>query len=224
MKQSISNYLLAFCLIFSIVFISIRFWSLNVSHYDYESKKTQAGQTLNISHQDISKVNQQIINYLNDDFNELQVCVAIDQKTVPFFNSQEIEHMRDVKCLFGNFNHLGLFVLILGSLIFVIKLFSKAKFKYFFNSFKRVLILLSAIVLAIIFLAVIDFDSFWYNLHFIFFDNMNWILSPDNSRLIILMNPIFFKDMLILISFSIIILIGLFYFLIRFFDRKEKLK
>ena len=222
MKKTVSYWLISFALIISVVFLAIEIWAFNPSFYRYEFKNNKIADELNIEDSELDNANANLLNYIRGIDEKLDYQIIIDGKNEQFFNQKDILHMEDVRQLYLNFKIVGYMAILISVIAIIYNLFNHQNIIEFYYSFKRVLLLIGAAVFACLFMMTIDFESFWYNIHFLFFDNLLWIISPLESRLIIMMNQNLFNDLVLLIVFSIIILLSVLFYILRFIVKRKE--
>lgn len=222
MKRTIINQLLAIAIIVCTFFVTINFWSFNKNFYTYEYQKSEVATKLEIDDKTLEEASDYLFDYLKNEHDNLDYQINTNGQVESFYTYKDSLHMRDVKKLYNNFKLVSLvsFIFILIAISYLN--YVHASFNEFYIVFERTLLVLIAIIGTCLFLMWQDFATFWYNLHFLFFENMLWVISPSESRLIIMMNQTLFNDLLFLIAISIIILLGVIFYIFRIYKEKEK--
>ena len=148
-----------------------------VSSMDYfreEYAKYDVLERVDMDMDDLLYLTEEMMAYLYDKREELQVTVPIGGEELPFFSEKEIRHMVDVKNLFSA----GMDIRN-GCLVFTLA----AAIGVFFAACG----LLVALMLT-------DFNKYFTQFHLIFFDNDDWILDERVDRLINIVPEGFFSD------------------------------
>ena len=202
--------------------MAINFWAFNEHFYAYEYSKSAVAVKLDIDESVLTEASDYLLYYLKDEHSSLDYQIEVEGKLESFYTHKDGLHMEDVKGLYQNFKLIS-FISFIYIIMASAYLYCKhASFREFYIIFKRTVLVFVAIIAACLFLMWQDFAMFWYNLHFLFFKNMLWVISPSESRLIIMMNQTLFNDLLFLIAISIIILLGIIFYIFKIFKEKEK--
>ncbi|MBR2067449.1 MAG: DUF1461 domain-containing protein, partial [Solobacterium sp.] len=97
----------------------------------------------------------------------------------------------------------------------------KQFFSFFKESFQQGCILLSVVVAFVAIWAILDFNSFWMNFHYVFFDNDLFLLDPNISIMINMFPERFFFDMVAMIIFTFLFVVAIMYLIIHYLYRRE---
>lgn len=165
-----------------------------------EATKIQLDELVNIT--------EEIQDYLLGNREDFAITGVVDGKAQQIFNEREIIHMEDVQELFK-----GAIVLrnICGTMIVVIGLYLWKKDKrVLFRSMKFSAIGFVSIGIILAILLISDFDGYFNIFHEIFFSNDYWILDPESSILINMVNLNFFINIVArILGFSCIIMFSI---------------
>lgn len=199
-----------------IIFVScINVFAFQRSFYTREYKALDTAASLGMSDTSLYVATDTLLDYLQDDRDNINVKLLIHQHEREVFDEREKAHMVDVKNLYQDalfVRNVMLFVVIgLGLFLYYD---SKKEFKEVMSyAYIRVSILFLFVLTALLFYAISDFTTFWTNFHKVFFTNDLWLLNPNTSIMINMFPETFFNHLVFAIagSFLIIILCLLFY-------------
>ena len=162
-----------------------------------EATKIQLDELMNIT--------EEIQAYLLGNREDFAITGVVDGKAGQVFNEREIIHMEDVQKLFKSGMILRNICVII---IIVIGLFLwKTDKKVLFRSMKFSAIGFVSTVLILAGLLISDFDRYFNLFHEIFFSNDYWILDPESSVLVNMVNLNFFINIVArILGFSCLIM------------------
>ena len=180
--SSFSALLLNLCMLAFILWIVIAPWLMRhlMEHY-------APPEDTRLPSEEYEPVVEMICDYLQGDTPVFQHVFTVDGTEYAAFNQKEQQHMADVQDLFRLCRFiawLGWGIVLFGGLI--------ARRKFDWRAFRRTLLALLAIVVAVVVLACIDFDSLFILFHKVAFTNDLWLLDPQTDLLIRLMPIEFF--------------------------------
>lgn len=165
----------------------------------YEHRNT--AEEIGVSFGDLMTVTEVLLDYTSGHRENLDITVDVNGVLQPFFNQREIDHMVDVRVLYHNVllirDVLGLFLII--NLITTFLLDKRIDAQRLLNGVVGVTVVLGAVLAAIGFYAIVDFDTFWTQFHHVFFTNDLWLLDPRTDNLINLVPTGFFIDLIVTI-------------------------
>lgn len=201
------------------------------SDYDFYKKEYEKYDVnnpngiVNMEMDELINVTKQMMSYLRGDREDMVIMTQIDGTQKEMFNDGEKYHMNDVRELFIKgleIRRLSAIIIILGiiGLTFLYG-FNKA-IKSVFINIKRVILAVWAFATIVILAALVDFTSVFHVFHYIFFDNMEWILDPKVSRLINILPEGFFIDISIRIG-VIYILLNLIILALAFYIKRGRI-
>ena len=180
--------------IVALLFLSIAFHANYRPFYQSFYKSNDTAATLGMSEIDLLEANDVLLDYIFFMRDDLDVLVSVNNQLVPMYNQREIDHMVDVKVLFG-WMLAAMSLLLLGMAGWVLALYKNDKKTWLSqlqNHTKIAFSFLSFFFGFILFFAIIDFQSFWTSFHLVFFRNDLWLLNPATDRLIVMVPESFF--------------------------------
>lgn len=176
--------------------------SFNHAFYKNEYDKLGVAEEIGISREELQKTTNVLLDYIQDKRDDLNVSATIHGQERQVFNEKEVMHMIDVKNLYLHAMNVKMITGI-GFILFGLLgvLFDRK------NALKNstemfIMGTLSALTL-IVFLglyAMIDFDQFWLQFHYIFFTNDLFLLDPTTDILIQMVPSQFFFDLVFRIA------------------------
>lgn len=131
-----------------------------------------------------------------------------DEKALePYFNTKEIEHMKDVKGLFNGGYTIKFLSLLISTIILIYSIVNR-KVEIGKGFFKGIFIWWAMIFLLLL-STLLDFNKYFTYFHLIFFDNDLWLLDPETDLLIQMLPEEFFISIFkrIMLSFSLFLAI-----------------
>lgn len=181
--------------------------SFNTDYFLIKYEEYNITDATNLSKDDLRVVTDELISYLKDDRDNLDIEKTIDGEKQQVFGEREKLHMIDVKELFLT-GHKIKAVSIIAVVLSALRLFVIDK-----RSLGKTMIIssiISFIAIFILFLMInIDFDKYFTYFHEIFFKNDLWQLNPKTDVLIQMLPLEFFYSIATKIStWFIIELIG----------------
>lgn len=180
---------------------------------------------VNMQMDELINVTRQMMSYLRGDREDMVIMTQIDGTTKEMFNDNEKYHMKDVRELFIKgleIRRLSAIIIILGIIGLTILYGFKKAIKSIFVNIKRVIFAVWTFAVIVILAAIVDFTSVFYIFHYVFFDNMGWILDPKVSRLINILPEGFFIDIAIRIG-VIYILLNLIILALAFYIKRGRM-
>ncbi|MFY9278572.1 MAG: TIGR01906 family membrane protein [Caldicoprobacterales bacterium] len=173
--------------------------AFDMDFYDREYKKLDISQSTGMSQQHLLNTTKELLNYLKDKRDDLNISAIVHGKERLVFNQREIDHMVDVKELFTlgfrlrwiSFGFFGLIVVLL------LWLKGKAALRTLSISYLTVLAIFAVLFIVLLILMSMDFTAVWNGFHYIAFSNDLWILDPETDILIQMVPEPFFYDTVI---------------------------
>ncbi len=193
--------LCGFCMHVALLIGSIDIAVSQKAFYEYEYKKGNQAQLIGMSEEGLMDTTTTLLDYVKDKKDNIIVETEVNGYFREVFDERETIHMIDVKKLYQKAN-LVKDICIFITIICVILLYFIDKnhiFKSLKKAFKKGMIILFALILFVSIYAIVDFNSFWLNFHYLFFDNDLFFLDPNVSIMINMFPESFFFDMVILI-------------------------
>ncbi len=213
MKKAISILctLAFFFLIIAAMYTVVCGVGLNTGFYKKEYAELNTASDLGMSHSDLMKATETLIDYIKGGRDNMDVTATINGIQREVFNEQEKAHMVDVVTLFGGWNIYKTVCLIACTLIFSAAIFTvrENRLKFFARRYLEGAAIFFVILIASGIWALIDFNSLWTNFHLLFFRNDLWLLDPNTSVMINMFPERFFNDMvvrIILITAAVILI------------------
>ena len=195
-KRSIS-YLFSLALIVFLLLSAVDYCCFDQKFYLEQYQKLNTAETIGVSAETLDQMTLVLLDYLRDEEKTLELVAKVQGSEREVFNEREIKHMVDVRALYQN----AMMVRDLCGLLLVLSLIISLLLgdeKKLFWAFKRIFILFMAVFLALLLVAIVDFDFFWTNFHYIFFaGNDLWLLDP-RTDILIMMVPLEFFNALVM--------------------------
>ena len=197
-------------LLIVLIFGTIHFFGLNKGIYGFLQRKLSVNEDIGISQYDLDKVTDVFIDYTKDNIDSIDVSVTLDSSDTEMFNKKEKLHMVDVKNLYiGMINICYVFIGFI--VVATIALLASKQQKIMFSMHKKVSIGFLIFCLALGAYFVIDFNSFWTNIHLLLFTNDLWLLNPMTDRMIQMFPLDFFMWLSsIVLSIFVVVFVPLF--------------
>ncbi len=183
---------------FIVLFITILdLVSFDINFYKKEYQKLSIAQTIKISDDDLIRVTNHLLDYIKGNNDDLTITAVIDNQERTVFNNREVLHMIDVKILYTFFINLRNVLLVLMIIIYLYLSVNKYSKLLLADIFIKVSKMYLILILGLSFYALIDFESFWLNFHYLFFDNELFFLNPNTDILIMMVPLRFFIDLVV---------------------------
>ncbi len=164
---------------------------------------------VNVEMDELIRVTEEMMSYLRGDREDMVIYAEIDGTEKEMFNVREKYHMADVRELFIKgleIRRLSVIIIVLGLLSLSLVYGWKRSLKSVVINVKRVIYAVWAFAAVVGAAALVDFTTVFHIFHYIFFDNMMWVLDPATSRLINMLPEGFFVDIVIRIGIIYVIL------------------
>lgn len=198
-------------------------------YFEKEYKKydvTNENGIVNMEMDELIRVTKEMMSYLRGDRENLVIYAVIDGEEKEFFDERDKSHMVDVRDLFVAALDVRVGAILMAGLslvnLFLIMYWKDIR-KLLFNAYMWAIGILSAFIAVIAVLACIDFTGVFYKFHALFFNDYEWLLDPDVSRLINIVPEGFFIDTAIRIVVIFIMLILIMGGLLLFAKKSKKL-
>ena len=199
--------LLLFILLVTSVEATI-YW--NPNYFEKEYRKYHVAEGIKMEMDDLLVVTDEMMGYLRDNRETLEIPTVINGEEREFFNDREKAHMADVKNLFVKAETLRkwfLVVVVLGILFFV----KRKLMETFFRVARWTLVSVCGIFVCLATLIFSDFYKYFTVFHKIFFRNNLWILYPETDLLInIVPEPFFIDTAVRIVGLFFVGIVGLF--------------
>lgn len=185
--------------------------------YQKEYEKYDVASALDMKMEDVMYVTREMMDYLIDDRENLEVYTVVEGRKQDFFNEQDKLHMMDVKQLFLG----GLLLRKVAAAVMVVCLCilfaTKAEWKKILA--RGYQISLGTTAVGVVFAAgalIMDFNAAFTVFHEVFFTNDLWIFDPAEDYMIRMLPEGFFYDMVLriggifIVGMAVVLLISLF--------------
>ena len=138
------------------------------------------------------------------------------------FDTREKTPMIDVKNLYQNAMSVRNVLLITSIVLLAVGLYlSKERYiRFIYDGYKTGVSFLLLIIVCIAVIAIMDFNAFWLQFHYLFFTNDLFLLDPNTEILINMVPEQFFTDLVFRIIAMFISSLSVFYLLLRYLYKK----
>ena len=190
--------------------------------YSYEYRVGNQAAYIGMSDEGLMGSTETLLDYLQDKRQDIIYVTSVQGSEREVFNERETLHMVDVKNLYQGACTARNILIPLGILILVFFSYMQEKenrFSALKKTYGKALICLGIFVACILVWALIDFNGFWFQFHYLFFDNDLFILDPNTSIMINMFPERFFSDLVFLIIGVYAIILILLYVLLRVGDK-----
>jgi len=183
-------------LLIILLLTSVQLVAFNHSYYRSEYRKLDRPNAIGISEENLMKVTDELLKYLQDRREDLLIKTVINGQERYVFNDREIRHMVDVKDLFLRGYSLRRWcVWIVAACLILLWVFAgKRMWRILARSFIAGATLFLLFILLLIGLLQTDFTRYFNRFHYIFFTNDLWQLDPATDVLIQMVPEQFFFD------------------------------
>lgn len=213
------------CLFISLLLTSIDLVCFNRAFFRWQYLLNHTAEEIHISNEGLMNATNTLLDYLQDKRDDIVVVEEVNGKPREIFDARETLHMVDVKNLYLNamFFRNTMFVAAVVILLAITLRTRSQVYSLLRVAFRNGLLCLAAILSFVGIYAIVDFNSFWMNFHYVFFDNDLFLLDPNISIMINMFPSNFFFAivMAIIISFACMV-IGLRILLSLYRNRLEK--
>lgn len=197
--------------------------SFRRSFYEYEYGRDNTAERIGMSDSDLMNATDTLLDYLKDNRDDIIFTAEVNGYAREIFDQRETLHMIDVKNLYRNAvlarNALaGVSLALLGALYYMDK---KDFASLAWHGLKSGLLAIGMLVGAILFYALLDFNAFWMNFHYVFFDNDLFLLDPNVSIMINMFPENFFSDLVMGIIAMFAVIVGTLFSIAWYFNRKK---
>ena len=209
-------------LFLSLLLTSIDLLCFNRSFFRWQYSLNHTAESIGISEDGLMNATNVLLDYMQDKRDDIKVIEVVNGSEREIFDERETLHMVDVKNLYLNAMKIRTILLVGSIAILTLLVFTHRNQSYTIlsNAYRNGLLFLGSIILFIAIYAIVDFNGFWMNFHYVFFDNDLFLLDPNISIMINMFPSNFFFAVvfgIILLFVSIVILLKL---LLVFFKQK----
>ena len=209
-------------LFLSLLLTSIDLLCFNRSFFRWQYSLNHTAESIGISEDGLMNATNVLLDYMQDKRDDIKVIEVVNGSDREIFDERETLHMVDVKNLYLNAMKIRTILLVGSIAILTLLVFTHRNQSYTIlsNAYRNGLLFLGSIIFFIAIYAIVDFNGFWMNFHYVFFDNDLFLLDPNISIMINMFPSNFFFAVvfgIILLFVSMVILLKL---LLVFFKHK----
>ncbi len=185
------------CLLVSCLLTVIFQRSFDENFYEKEYAANHQAEVINMSDEDLMKATNTLLDYLKDKRDDIVVEAEVNGIDREVFNERETLHMVDVKNLLQNAVKARNILFGAGALLLALLLYVYRKMPYTIVHYAYCagLIVMGILIAFVSIWAIVDFDTFWVDFHYLFFDNDLFFLDPNTSIMINMFPDTFFFDL-----------------------------
>lgn len=219
----ICAYLASMSVILILLVTSIDINCFNKSFFASEYTKMETAQSLHMSNEDLMKATNALLDYLQDDRDDIDVDIEVYDMDRKAFNERETLHMVDVKNLYQFALHLrlGAIVVLIGSIAYLIYEKKRDSLHELSHAYAKTALYFLMFVAMLGIWAAVDFTSLWESFHRLFFDNDLWLLNPRTDLMINMFPEDFFFHMVLRITgMFLLVFVGL--WIASLYDMKKE--
>ncbi len=190
----------AFFLIWLITCICVQ--CFDRGFYEREYQKMDTAASLHMSHADLMKATETLLDYLEDQRDDIKVSIEVFELPKEAFNERESKHMVDVKHLYQFALSLRLAAIVIG-IVSLAALWMKKRnviWEQLSVAYTRCCVTLFVFLAFLGMWAAVDFTGLWESFHHVFFRNDLWLLNPRTDLMINLFPEEFFLHMVMRIA------------------------
>jgi integral membrane protein (TIGR01906 family) len=180
-----------------LVTANVRWLAGDTGFYTRGFRDYNVTETTGISIFDLDRAAGEIVDYFENNANELRIIVSEDNREVSLFNAEETAHMHDVKRLMRfvfRLNEISLAYVLLYVAGSVLWSRERSLRGLAWDALSGMAVLFALIVAAGA-MAAAGFDSFWTRFHEIAFPGGGWQFNPDTDHLIQMFPEQFWQKM-----------------------------
>ena len=194
----------------------------DMSFYQKEYIQNDTCTATGLNEEDLLDTTNVLFDYLHDERDDLYLEHVINGNMREVFDTREKTHMIDVKNLYQNAMSVRNILLIASIVLLAAGLYlSKERYiRFIYDGYKTGVSFLLLIIACIAILAIIDFNAFWLQFHYLFFTNDLFLLDPNTEILINMVPEQFFTDLVFRIIAMFISSLSVFYLLLRYLYKK----
>ena len=201
-------------LFLSLLLTSIDLLCFNRSFFRWQYSLNHTAESIGISEDGLMNATNALLDYMQDKRDDIIVVEKVNGNEREIFDERETLHMVDVKNLYLNAMKTRTILLVGSITILTLLAFTHRNQSYTIlsNAYRNSLLFLGSLIFFIAIYAMVDFNGFWMNFHYVFFDNDLFLLDPNISIMINMFPSNFFFAVvfgIILLFVSIVILLKL---------------
>lgn len=190
---------------------SIQSIALDPDFYTTRYEQMELASDLNVSNQDLNDSIIVLLDYIQDERQDMDITITRNGQAVEAFNTKEKTHMVDVKALYQNAITVGIvcFVFMIGILVYFFVKEKKLMISYLSKGMIQASICLGIVLLFFGMWIVYDFTGFWTWFHTVFFSNDLWLLDPRTDFMICMLPEIIFNQLVISIIIEFVLMVAI---------------
>lgn len=170
---------------------AVLYW--NKDYFAKEYEKYEIAASIGMNTQDLLTVTNEMMLYLKDGRDNLNIETTVEGKSREFFNEKEKAHMVDVKALFlAGIMLRRICIAVVG--LCILMLAKEKQMNKLWRFFRIGVILFICVGIGLTAVISINFFEAFQVFHKIFFRNQLWILDPNTDLLINIVPQPFFVD------------------------------
>ena len=201
-------------LFLSLLLTSIDLLCFNRSFFRWQYSLNHTAESIGISEDGLMNATNTLLDYMQDKRDDIKVVEEVNGREREIFDERETLHMVDVKNLYLNAMKTRTILLVGSIAILTLLVFTHHNQSYIIlsHAYQNGLLCLGSLIFFIAIYAMIDFNGFWMNFHYVFFDNDLFLLDPNISIMINMFPSNFFFAVvfgIILLFVSMVILLKL---------------
>ena len=201
LSERIAAFIASLCILL-VLFVTagqaVCYWIPNWWRNEYAKYDTPSYVTGEMSLDDAVHVTEDMLEYCIGRLDTLDDTEAtIDGVTAPFFTEREKEHLSDCRDIFQALIRARMLALMIGAVLIIYIYVHRGKrdtLKIVSRGYLHALYAVMAITIAIVVMAIWNFNFVFTEFHHIFFDNDLWILNPKEDNLVNIMQEVVFAD------------------------------
>lgn len=182
----------SFAVLLIVLFTSMEL-TLKGDFFEKEYTKYNITNAVNMQMEDLLYVTKEMMDYLYDKREDLNIEAIVAGEQREFFNEKEKAHMADVKDLFLKAKIIRRVCILITTASIVFFLYSK-KFVYISRAFQIVTGIFLCLTAGLFILISTDFTKYFNLFHELFFTNDLWLLDYRTDLLINIVPEPFFVD------------------------------
>lgn len=177
------------------------------SFYEREYAAMNTAADLHMSHEDLMKATETLLDYLQDKRSDIQVTINVYGLEREAFNERETLHMVDVKQLyqFALIVRIAAIGCLAGSLWLLWRRKKGDMLMMLAQAYQKCAIVFVCFVAMLGIWALCDFTALWESFHRLFFRNDLWLLNPYTDLMINMFPEDFFFHMVMRIALMFIV-------------------
>ena len=213
------KYIVSISIIITTLLTVVDFCCFDKQFYYSQYEKNNTKEVVKTDNSNLIKITDNLLDYLRNKNDDINITYLKNGEETNVYQDIEIIHMSYVKDLYQNvvvFRNVLAIISIIGICYLLI---NKISFRKEFNCSVFLIVL---VILLIGISCIIDFNSFWFSFHKVFFTkNDYWLLDPNTCILVNLFTSEFFFSLCTKICIITIIVILLLIFIINLYEKKK---